>query len=149
MEDFETAAGNLPAHHAVPASLWIAGIASVLWNAFGCTDYTMIQLHDAAWLKMGGVDAAMMAKIDAGPLWGVAGWATGVWASLAGSLLLLARSRYAVPAFLISLVGAVIGFAWQIPAGLADPLWLPALIVAVVAAQWWFARRMVARGVLR
>ena len=46
-------------------------------------------------------------------------------------------------------VGAVVGFAWQIPAGLADPLWLPALIVAVVAAQWWFARRMVARGVLR
>ena len=147
MEDIQ----NEPAGavSAVPASLWIVGIAGVMWNAFGCTDYTMMKLHNATWLQAGGVTADMIAKIDAAPLWGTAGWALGVWASLAGSLLVLGRSRYAVHAFLISLVGAVIGFAWQIPAGLADPLWLPALIVGIVAAQWWFARRMAARGILR
>ena len=132
-----------------PMSFWIISGLSLLWNAFGCTDYTMMKMHNAAWLKMGGVSSDMVAAIDAGPLWGTAGWAFGVWGSLAGSLLLLARSRHAVTAFLVSIVGAVIGFAWQVPAGLAEPLWLPVLIVAAVALQWWFARRSAAQGILR
>ena len=133
----------------VPMSFWIISGVSLLWNAFGCTDYTMMRLHNAAWLTMGSVSPDMIAKIDAGPLWGTAGWAFGVWGSLAGSLLLLMRSRHAVTAFLVSIVGAVIGFAWQVPAGLASPLWLPMVIVAAVALQWWFARRSQAKGILR
>ncbi len=138
-----------PTRTSAPASLWIVGIVSTLWNAFGCTDYAMMKLHNMAWLNAGGVSPEMIAKIDAGPLWGTAGWALGVWASLAGSILLLARSRHAATAFVVSLAGAVVGFAWQVPAGLAEPLWLPAMIVGAVAAQWWFARRMISRGVLR
>jgi hypothetical protein len=132
-----------------PLSFWIVAVVSLLWNCFGCTDYTMMRLHNAAWLAAGKVSPEMIAKIDAGPLWGTTGWAFGVWASLAGSLLLLARSRHAVTAFLVSLVGAVIGFAWQIPAGLADPIWLPVMIVAAVVLQWGWARRKVAEGLLR
>ena len=132
-----------------PTGFWIVSVLTLVWNSFGCADYTMMKLNNAAWLTMGGVTPDMIAKVDAGPLWGTAGWAFGVWGSLAGSLLLLARSRHAVTAFLVSLIGAVIGFAWQIPAGLGEPKWLPALIVAVVIAQWWYARRSLAKGILR
>lgn len=132
-----------------PLTYWIFAVVSLLWNSFGCTDYTMMKLHNAAWLTMGKVSPEMIAKIDAAPLWGTTGWAFGVWASLAGSLLLLARSRHAVTAFLVSLVGATIGFAWQIPAGLAEPLWLPAMILAAVVLQWWWAKRKLGDGTLR
>src|SRR3546814_17255148 len=47
------------------------------------------------------------------PLWANVGWELGVWGSVLGSLLLLARSRHAVTAFLLSLVGLAISSVYQ------------------------------------
>ena len=38
-------------------------------------------------------------------VWFDADWAIGVWFAVAGSVLILLRSRFAAPAFLISLAG--------------------------------------------
>ena len=81
-------------------------------------------------------------------------WPIGVWASVLGSVLLLLRSRHAVLTFLISLVGAVVSFGFQmtvaVPASMVSPAnkLLPIAIVVVILLLWWYSRRQVAAGVL-
>jgi hypothetical protein len=142
-----------------PIHLWIVGVVAVLWNSFGVTDYFMTRTRGAAWIDqmMPGIDSAkFMAYIDGFPIWASTGWALGVWGALAGSLLLLARSRHAVAAFAVSLAGAVVGLGYQI----ANPVDIPELregaaavmpyvIMAIAAALLWYAQRQKAAGVLR
>ena len=83
----------------VPMHLWIVGGVATLWNAFGCYDYLMTRMRNTDYLAsvMPTVDPnAMLAWIDAFPIWAQFGWGLGVWGGLAGSVLLLLRSRWAV-----------------------------------------------------
>ena len=142
-----------------PVHLWIVGAVATLWNSFGVTDYVMTRTRGAAWIDqvMPGVDSAkFMAYIDAFPIWASIGWACGVWGALAGSLLLLARSRHAVAAFAVSLLGAISGIGYQLmnPADIPEMTQganavMPYVIIAIAAALLWYAQRQKAAGVLR
>lgn len=148
-----TAATKTPIH------LWIVGIVATLWNSFGVTDYFMTRTRGAAWIDqmMPGTDSAkFMAYIDSFPVWASSGWALGVWGALAGSLLLLARSRHAVAAFAVSLLGAVVGLGYQITNPIDIPEMreganavMPYVIMAIAALLLWYAARQKAAGVLR
>lgn len=144
-----------------PWHLWVVGFVSLLWNAFGGYDYTMSQLRDPAYLEatmgqMGMSVEQSIAFLDSFPAWADALWALGVWGSVAGSVLLLLRSRFAVIAFLASLVGAVLSFGYQytidLPPQMADTAMtkvMPLVIILAVVLQWWYARSQQAAGVLR
>lgn len=98
------ASGRTPWH------LWVVGVISLLWNLVGATDYTMSQLRNPTWMEAGaeqmGVTASqMIAYIDGFPVWMHGFWALGVWGAVAGSVLLLMRSRLAVWSFGASLLG--------------------------------------------
>jgi hypothetical protein len=141
-----------------PIHLWIVGVVATLWNAFGVTDYVMTRTRREAWIEqmMPGTDGAkFMAYIDAFPMWVSAGWALGVWGALAGSLLLLARSRHAVPTFAVSLLGAISGLGYQLLNPIDIPEMtqganavMPYVIIAIAAALLLYARRQRAAGVL-
>jgi hypothetical protein len=149
--------------HAMPARtpvhLWIVGILALLWNAFGCFDYFMTRTKGAEWINqmMPGVNGdEFMAYVNAFPLWASIGWGLGVWFALAGSILLLMRNRLAVPAFLISLIGAVIGIGYQLMNPVAIPEMhagfnglVPYLVIAIALALFLYARAQNAKGVLR
>src|SRR6476646_8640666 len=77
---------------ATPVHLWIVGILSLLWNAFGCFDYFMTETANQAYLAK--MPADSLAYMNALPGWLTAFWAIGVWGGLAASVLLLMRSRY-------------------------------------------------------
>lgn len=144
-----------------PAHLWVFGILSLLWNGFGAYDYVMSQLRDPAYLEatmgpMGITVEESIAFLDSFPVWASAVWAIGIWGSVLGSILLLMRSRHAVIAFLVSLAGAVLSFAYQftidLPPQMADSAMtkvMPFVIVGAIVLQWWYARRQAANGVLR
>lgn len=143
-----------------PTHLWIVGIVSLLWNAFGGYDYTMTQMRDPGYLasvsqQMGVSTEEMIAFFDGFPAWASALWAIGVWGSVLGSILLLARSRHAATAFLVSLVAAVLSFLYQFTLDLPPAMdttlnkVMPLVIVGAIVLQWWYARRQVAAGVLR
>jgi hypothetical protein len=143
-----------------PWHLWVVGIVSLLWNAFGGYDYTMTQLRDPGYLgmfadQMGMSLAEVNSFFDSFPAWASVLWALGVWGSVLGSILLLMRSRHAVAAFLISLVGAVLSFAYQftidLPPAMDTPMnkAMPTVIVGAVILQLWYARRQARNGVLR
>ena len=140
---------------ATPKHLWLVGILSLLWNAFGGYDYVMTEMGDLGYFEMMGLGQAELDFFAALPAWAVALWAVGVWGSVAGSILLLLRSRHAATAFLLSLLGALASFAYQFsldkPASLETgaAVIMPIVILILIVAQWYYARRMAAAGVLR
>ena len=134
--------------------VWLVAVLSLAWNSFGGFDYTMSHLRGEAYFREAGMTGAQIAALNAMPTWMHAVWAVGVWGSVAGSLLLLVRSKWAFHAFAVSALGAIVSLVYQ----LADPatraaygamLVMPVIIVLIVLALVWFSRTMTARGVLR
>ena len=131
-----------------PAHLWIVGILALLWNCFGAYDYTMSRMRDDGLSRIdvpAAIPTSMLAYMDALPIYAKIGWGLGVWAALLGSVLLLMRSRYAVHAFGLSLIGSILGLGYQ----LAKPMpgvtgfmasGLPIIIIAIALALFLYAR---------
>jgi hypothetical protein len=142
-----------------PIHLWIVGVVSLLWNSIGATDYFMTRTRGAEWIgpMMPGIDAnKYMDYINGFPVWASIGWGLGVWFALAGSLLLLARSRHAVTAFAVSVVGAVVGIGYQVavPVDIAELTegaagMIGYAIILITIALFVYARSMAKKGVLR
>ena len=137
-----------------PTHLWIVGILATLWNAFGAFDYIMTQTRNEGYLAQ--FTPEQRAYFESFPLIMEVAWALGIWGAVAGSLLLLARSRYAVHAFAISLLGLLVSTIYQfgaldMPADLMSGgmLAMNVVIWLVAIALFVYARRMQARGVLR
>jgi hypothetical protein len=142
------------AERGTPVHLWIVGILALLWNAFGCYDYVMTMTGDEAWLSQ--FTAEQIAYWEALPGWLTAFWAIGVWGGLAGAILLLMRSRYAVWAFALSVLGIVVSFGYQLlatemPAGMDEGAMaiMPWVIMAVGLFLLWYSWSMDKKGVLR
>jgi len=141
------------ARRETPAHLWIVGILAVLWNGYGSYDYLMTQTGDEAFLSK--FPADWIAYWDSLPAWTDATWALGVWGGLAGAALLLIRSRYAVWAFALSLIGAVIGLGYQMfmtdmPASMTEGFMaiMPWVIIIIAAFQFWYSRDQEKKGVI-
>ena len=99
-----------------PVHLWIVGVLSLLWSGIGCYDYLMTRMRDTDYLAkmMPTIDpAAMLAWVDAFPIWAQFGWGLGVWGGLAGSVLLLLRNHWAYWAFGLSFIGAILGLGYR------------------------------------
>jgi hypothetical protein len=136
-----------------PWHLWVVGLISLFWNAMGGLDYTLSHIHNAQYL--GKMTPEQSAWLSGFSIWATSFWALGVWGAIAGSLLLLLRSRYAVPAFGVSLVGLIGSHIYQFastpPAGMNTAAGTAfAVVLALVAvALLWYARHMRNRGILR
>ncbi len=137
-----------------PVHLWIVGVLATLWNAFGCFDYVMTQTGNAEYLAQ--FTEAQRTYFQSFPTWMEAAWALGVWGALLGSLLLLARSRHAVLAFGLSLLGLLASTIYQygmadMPDDMMTPLMLgiSALIWVIAIGLLLYAMRMRRAGVLR
>jgi hypothetical protein len=124
-----------------PLHLWAVGGLSLLWNAFGATDYTLSQLRNRDWLgsaaqKMGATTEEMIAYVDSFPAWMHGFWALGVWGALIGSILLLLRKRQAVWAFALSLLGLAVTQIYQ--ATIPRPAWAE-MATGMTIAIWAIA----------
>ncbi len=137
-----------------PVHLWVVGILATLWNAFGCFDYLMTQTRNAQYLA--NFTDPQRIYFESFPVWMEAVWALGVWGGMAGSLLLLMRSRYAVAAFAVSLAGLAVSTVYQyvlatLPEGMMTGamIGMNLAIWAVAIALLVYALRMRRQGVLR
>ncbi|HEX4761554.1 MAG TPA: hypothetical protein VFU87_02045 [Sphingomicrobium sp.] len=139
-----------------PAHLWIVGILSLLWNCWGAYDYIMTRMRNVDYLGQMGDANQILAWVEGFPLYAQIGWGLGVWMALLGAVLLLMRSRWAVWAFAISLVGMAMSFSYMFfgppmpgaeEAGMMK--YMPIAIVLLGLAQLYYAYRQEKAGVLR
>ncbi|WP_374409239.1 hypothetical protein [Pelagerythrobacter sp.] len=143
-----------------PWHLWLVGVVSLVWNAFGANDYTQSQLSNRDYLAsmtqgMGISVDEMLAYIDSFPAWAHACWAFGTWGAVIGSVLLLLRTRFAVWAFALSLVGLAGTTMYQ--AVTPQPEWASTGATAIMTVVIWsvatflliYAISMRNKGVLR
>ncbi|WP_369061136.1 hypothetical protein ABOZ73_04755 [Caulobacter sp. 73W] len=136
-----------------PWHLWVVGVLSLCWNAFGGFDYIMTQIGDDQYLAA--LTAEQRAYVAGLPVVMAAAWAVGVWAAVAGSALLLVRSRWAFHAFALSLAGIVVNILYgNLVLHVSEvmgpsALYMNAVIAVVGAFLTWYARFLVKRGVLR
>ena len=150
-----------------PWHLWVIGLVSLLWNSGGANDYIQVHLRVESYLAQGaemmGITAGQVATYyDAFPLWANIAWALGVWGAIAGSLLLLFRSKHAFLGFVISLIGLVLTtiytigtpmpmaadaqtaeFARTFQMAFSGAIWLATLLLM------YYSYRMTKAGVLR
>ncbi|MEH6696979.1 MAG: hypothetical protein V7675_18230 [Hyphomonas sp.] len=134
-----------------PWHLWLVGGLSLLWNAFGCVDFTMTATRNAAYLEP--YPQEMLDYWLNMPTWMWADWAVGVFGGLLGSIALLLRRKLAVPLFAASFIAASISMSFGFldenaprmeGAGLMSGIIIViALLLAVYA--WWMSRRDVLR----
>lgn len=133
-----------------PWHLWVVGVVTLLWNSVGGFSYTMTRLGKLADL---GMTADQIAYFESYPIWANTVWAMGVWGAIAGSILLLMRSRFAVSALVISVVGLVGTSLYQhilteTPESLQS--WpLSIAIWATTLFMLWYAGKMRRDGVLK
>ena len=134
-----------------PWHIWLVGVLSLLWNGFGCFDFTMTATRNAAYLEP--YPQEMIDYWLAMPVWMWLLWAIGVFGGLAGSIVLLLRRKLAFPllgaSFLAASVSMTFGFLDKSAprmegAGLMSSVIL--LIAFLLAAYaWWMSRRDVLR----
>lgn len=140
-----------------PWHLWLVGVLSLLWNGFGAFDFIQTTTRGDAYMRAAGFDDAMVAYYEAMPGWMYLPWTLGVWGAVIGSVMLLLRRRWAVPAFGLSLVGALISLIYgklidpppPAPPELAAMSWVPIVILLIAVLLFGYAFNMRKRGVLR
>lgn len=137
-----------------PWHLWVVGILALLWNSFGCIDYTMTQTRQDEWFAQMGMTAAQLEYFNAMPAWTHAAWAIGVWGGALGAILLLLRRKWAMPVFVVSflgwLAGAVYAFALSDGMEAMGPMWPMQIVIGGACVFFiWYAWMMSKKGVLR
>jgi len=139
-----------------PWHLWVVGVVSLLWNAFGAFDFVSTITRGEAYLREMNFDQAMIEYFLAMPDWMYVPWTLGVWGAVIGSILLLLRNRFAVWAFALSLIGAVVSLAYgqfMDPPPLAPDMammkWMPFVIMLITVLLFVYAFNMRRKGVLR
>ena len=137
---------------AAPWHFWVLGVLGFLWACMGGYDYTMSHLQGDAYYRASHMTEAQIAVMNAYPVWMHAVWAFGVWGSVAGTILLLLRMRWAFHAYAISTLGAVGALAYAVIVAHAKgamEIGFPVLIIAVCLFFVWYSSAMTKRGVLR
>lgn len=140
-----------------PWHLWLVGVVSLLWNGYGGYDFVMSMTQGETYWRASGMTQAMIDYYNAMPTWMYAPWVAGVWGAVLGSILLLLRSRWAVWAFALSLLGAIISLLYGLvidkapapPPEMAAMTWMPYVIAVIALALAWYAWTMRKKGVLR
>ncbi|MEQ8309898.1 MAG: hypothetical protein RIA72_04285 [Sphingopyxis sp.] len=138
-----------------PWHLWLVGSLAVLVNAFPAVDFTLTHMENEFWLSP--LTDDQRAFILGAPLWADLCWAIGGFGAFVGSVLLLFRSRHAVTAYIVSVVGLAGSTLYQhVLNGETTRALFQNVAISVTAAIWvimlallFYARAMKAKGVLR
>ena len=137
----------------LPRSHWIVATIALLWNLLGLAMFAMQVTMSPETLAA--LPAEQRQVYEATPMWINAAFGVAVIAGVLGAIGLLVRRRWAAMLFAISLVALVVQI---LGAYLVTPAWsaygaagllMPALLLAIAAALWSYARQASARGWLR
>lgn len=132
-----------------PTWFWIVSVLALLWNLMGVWAY----LADAfvSVEALGEMSQEMRELYEGRPTWVTAAYATAVWFGALGCVALLLRKKWAIPVFIISLLGLIAqqiyGFflsnTFEVVGSSA--MILPIVVLIIAIALWYFARSSTAK----
>ena len=134
------------------AAFWIIAIAFALWNLIGLMFYVQQSSLTPDKMQELGLTAQQIAHIANTPAWGHSGYAIAVNAGLLGAILLLLRKAWAVPLFILSLIGALVqdldAFVLRDAMAAWGPTawYLPVFVLVICGIEIWYSMRLKAKG---
>lgn len=90
-----------------PWHLWVVAIIALLWNGLGCYLHFTTMTNPEQVMREAQLPERVAEYYLALPAWMGVAWGVGVWGGVIGAVLLLARSKWALHAFIVSLVAFV------------------------------------------
>lgn len=136
-----------------PWHLWLVGVLALGWNGYASYDFIMVLTKGAEYLQAY-FPPEQVAYYTSMPAWTKVPYAAAVWGGALASVLLLLRSRWAIHAFALSLLGvtACIVYAYGMDEwaalGGTQGMMMWGLVAAIALFLVWYARMMSRRGVL-
>lgn len=136
-----------------PAWFWVVNALLLVWNLMGVVAYVRQAMMTPEALQA--MPEAERMLLMATPAWVTAAFAFAVFGGVAGCLLLLLRSRWALVMLMLSLIGVIVQMAYVFfmsksievygPGGMV----MPVMVIMLSILLMWLARRARARGWLR
>jgi hypothetical protein len=131
-------------------SFWIIGGAALVWNLIGLLFYyNSVTMTPEA---LSAFTEAQQEFLGSTPAWATSAYAIAVTAGVLGSLFLLLRRSWAIPLFVLSLLGVLVQDLHAFVLGNALEIWganaliLPAIVIVIAAALIWYSRRAKDKG---
>ena len=131
---------------------WIISAVLLTWNLIGLLFYFQQSTLTPEIMEVAGLTAQQIAHITGTPAWAHSGYAIAVNAGVLGAILLLLRKAWAMPLFVLSLVGALVqdldAFILRdaIDAWGTTGIYLPILVIVICVFEIWYARSAKAKG---
>ncbi len=133
-----------------PASFYIVGAVFLVWNVIGFMFYLQHATMSPDTVPEG-IDPAMLAFMEATPVWATSAYAIAVNLGVLASILLLLRKSLAVPLFVVSLASALILDFDSFVLRDVVAIWgngayiVPAAIIIVGIIEIWYSRSVANR----
>lgn len=132
---------------------WVVGVLATAWNSVGVLQYVAsVQRTPEAFAALPEAERALVA---ATPAWVTGAFAVAVFGGVAGSLMLLLRSRWSGTVLALSLLAAIAQFGYLYGVAGAYAVFgnagagMAGAIIVIGAFLVWYAGRAKARGWLR
>lgn len=135
----------------VPITYWIVGAIGVLWNLAGISNFVIQVFFTDSMVEL--MSAEQKELILSNPMWMKIVFGVATILGLLGSIGLIMRKKWAIPALLVSLIAVVIqmgysSFATDTLEVMGQSPVFPAMIVLFSAVLWWYSKRSDSRGFL-
>lgn len=137
-----------------PIWFWAVASMGLLWNVFGVVQFWGTLNATADSLREQGMTPEQAALYSSLPVWMNVSFAIGVFGGVLGCILLLARSRYSKPVFLLSLAAYGILFVGDITQGVfaafgVKQVMVLSTVVAIATLLAWVSTERARSGALK
>jgi hypothetical protein len=137
-----------------PWWFWLVCALGLFWNGFGAFDFAMSVIQGDAYYRSMKMTDEAITYMHSYPAWMYVVWFAGTWGALIGTILLIARRRWAYHAFIISLVGFLLSLVYAYFLSghpeLAKPMLAMHITIFIGCVFFiWFASFSTRKGLLR
>ncbi|MFT6335944.1 MAG: hypothetical protein ACJATI_002699 [Halioglobus sp.] len=135
----------------VSVTYWLVGVIALLWNLAGVANFVFQVFFTDSMVAL--MSEEQKELIMSNPTWMTLVFGIATILGLVGSVGLLMRKKWTVPAFLVSLIAIIIQMGYSCFGTNAlevmeqSPIF-PAMLVIFSVVLWWYSKRSDARGFL-
>ena len=133
-----------------PTSFYIIGVVFLVWNIIGFMFYLQHAMMTPETVPEG-VDATMLAFMEATPVWATSAYAIAVNVGMIASIMLLLRRSIALPLYVVSLAGALVLDFDSFVLRDVVAIWgggayiVPSAVVIIGVVEIWYSRSVANR----